>query len=110
MVTEPDRRRRVSEQIAQHALSLLEWGVAEIVAVQVEEIESEVTEAAGRRTGERILQSLKAGATLGIHGNHLSVQPSGLDRQACKRAGDRRKVSGPILGVARHHPQLLICD
>ena len=111
MLAVANRGRCVRKELLQDLLALGENHAAQVVAIEIEQIESEIRQRLPPVIGrDRILQGLKTGAAFSVHDHDFAVKACGVHRQPRRRAGERREGARPVLGVARHHARLMIRD
>ena len=113
----PPRRGRPSgsasplagEELGERRLAVEERRAAQVVAVEVEQVEGEVDEVVAGGLGQRVLERLEAGGAVGLQHHHLAVEDRLLARAALRGlAGHRGEAVGPVLAVAGDQPGLAV--
>ncbi len=70
-----------AEQLRQQCLALAQRHAAQVVAVEIDEVEGIEMEAAAGAFGQRVLQAGKARNALLVERHHLAIDDRLLDRQ-----------------------------
>ena len=91
-VAQRRRARRVAEELRQQALALEQRRTAQVVAVEVQQIEEEEMKTA-TVLAQRFLQRLEARSPALVEHDRLTVEERGVERQLRERLRERRKRS-----------------
>ena len=110
VVPHADRPRVAGEQLVQRLLAGEERRLAEVVAVEVEEVEGEVDEVVLPVLGEGVLEGLEAGGAVRLQDHHLAVEDRLDHRELLGLAGHRGEAIGPVLAVAGDQTGLAVAD
>ncbi len=96
------------QQLREQRLPVLQPGIGEVVAIQVEQVEDDVGEPTADLSSGELLKRLKAGGTVGQEDGHLSVHHRVLDRQARHALCDGREVGRPVAPVSAQEAHLRV--
>src|SRR6185312_5881493 len=95
------------DQGTEQFLARAEGNAAQILAVEIEQVERDQRESAAMPFAERLLQVAEIGAALGIEHRDLAVEPELLAGQRTDFVGKRGEFIGPVLARARHERDLV---
>src|SRR5690625_4367074 len=88
------------EQHAQPLLSLKQRLIAQILAVEAQQVEGEIGEVPGALLQDALKFAEVASAPTARH-HHLSIQQAERKISLCERCGDALEAVGPVLAGAR---------
>src|SRR5215470_10452559 len=91
-----DARGRAGEQRRQRWLARIEAGGPKVMAVEVEQVEDVVDQAAGRPGRERLLKRAEAADARGVERDDLAIEDGGRRRQFADVAGDLAEAARPV--------------
>src|SRR5262249_30964012 len=94
------------EHLFQQSLALGKRCLAQIVAVEIEQIEGEKDLPVVLFFREGRLHRLKAARAVGFQNDRLAVENGARDREFLDRAGNRGETIGPVELAARQKPRL----
>ncbi len=103
-------RRSVGEQPGKRLLASFQRHVAQIVSVEVEEIEGEVDEAARRLVGQGLLQCGEVADALVVEHHDLAVDDRLAAGQGTEALGEVGVSRGPVEAAAGRHPYAVAGD
>src|ERR1700679_4301265 len=96
MLTEGDELAGVFEQLGEKPLAFHQGKLAKIVAVQVEQVEGEVSERLFDTLLEGGLQIREVGGAVGGEDDEFAVEDCGLGREGLDLGGDGLHAVGPV--------------
>src|SRR5690606_26469526 len=98
------------EQILQEELAGRELDVAQVVAVEINDIEQRVDEPPRAPRRERFLQQPEAACSVRLQRNELTVEQDLIEGEPNQGLLERGQPRGPVLSVAGQQPDVRATD
>ena len=98
------------EQLLEQRAPLYERNLAQVVPIEVWQVEQKVVDVLGARRIEGVLQRVEPGLAVAVEHDDLAVEPSRGDAHALDRLGQRLHLRRPVVAMAREELDLAVVD
>src|SRR5690606_20435242 len=87
-----------------------ERDAAQVIPVEIEQIEDDVADRIVLLLRERVLQRAEVAPPAPVVDDDLSVEPRSLHRERRERPRDRAELPRPVVALAREEARLLVVE